>query len=212
VLPACLRIGRESARCLQLPEPRPPWYSSCPKRKLEGFLPISTKPSQTRGTDWQSGSSGFGTELPPPLQHLEALGCEAGTPACYREGKWAHHGHCPSHCGGAPGSPSAVSPAQTILGCRRRRGLVLRQLSNLESLQDLSRSRPDTHALLLCKGRAGEWCDDLDFYIWAYGNEWSVEADARCLFCRWAQPLAMLRRISLFSADSQARVPPIILR
>jgi hypothetical protein len=37
VLPACLRIGRESARCLQLPEPRPPWYSSCPKRKLEGF-------------------------------------------------------------------------------------------------------------------------------------------------------------------------------
>jgi hypothetical protein len=43
VLPACLRIGRESARCLQLPEPRPPWYSSCPKRKLEGFLPISTK-------------------------------------------------------------------------------------------------------------------------------------------------------------------------
>jgi hypothetical protein len=180
VLPACLRIGRESARCLQIPEPRPPWYPSCPKRKLEGFLPISTKTWQTRGTDWQFESPGFGTELPPPPQRLEAWGCAVGTPACYREGEWAHHGHCPTHCGGAPGSPSAVSPsgfsqlkpftgadgnvnrlsasyrtsgpimatvqptvvelrappsvvspAQTIHGCQRRRGLVLRQLSDL---------------------------------------------------------------------------------
>jgi hypothetical protein len=111
VLPACLRIiGRESARCLQLPEPRPPWYSSCPKRKLEGFLPTSTKTSQTRGTDWQSGSPGFGTELPLPPQRLEALGCADGTLA-YREGEWAHRGHCPTHCGGAPGPPKCGFPS-----------------------------------------------------------------------------------------------------
>jgi hypothetical protein len=144
------------------------------------------KTLQTRGTDWQSGSPGFGTELPPPPQRLEALGCAAGTPACYREGKWAHHGHCPTHCGGAPGSPSAVSPsavppAQTIHGCRRQCGSVLRQLSDLLVL-------PDMRAVLFCKCRAEEWCDNLDFDIRAYGNEWSVEADARCLCCRGEQP------------------------
>jgi hypothetical protein len=95
--------------------------------------------------------------------------------------QWAHRGHCPTHCGGTPGSPSAVSPAQTIHGCRRRWGSVLRQLSDLLVL-------PDMRAVLVCKCQAEEWYDNLDFDIWASGNEWSVEADASCLFCRGEQP------------------------
>jgi hypothetical protein len=36
-------------------------------------------------------------------------------------------------------------------------------------------------AVLLCKGRAGEWYDHPDFDIWADGNEWSVEAECSLL-------------------------------
>jgi hypothetical protein len=112
----------------------------------------------------------------------------------------------PNPLGRSPGPPQVWFPQRKpFTGANGDVDWFLRQISDLLVPPMSMTISPDMLAVSLCKVRAGEWYDNVEFDIWAYRNELSVEAGARYLFSTGGQATVMLRRISLFSADSQAR-------
>jgi hypothetical protein len=122
VLPACLLIWRELARCLVLPEPRP-WNPSRPKRLSDGI-------NDDVGSDSEPEAPTGGLDpLDPELifhhHHFSAwrlwaawMECRHATERASRPTtSTAQPTGTESLCSPSAISSSVVSPAQTIHGC-----------------------------------------------------------------------------------------------